>query len=336
MRMPPYSVAAHLLEEVLIRLNRPVPDWVLSVVNENRHTLVESMRRCAPELKQTLDSLAAQDRTALVTVRGLSLWYELYSEYEDVDCAELTGRMERPASKLREECAAKKAQLKTQIEAWQNGEQKQQVEPVRRTFPIQSALTTNQAVPFELVLKVEKRLEKNHNQTAEMLARRGGLSWSELVCALLDLPLFSQEAERFHADEKLAFAEYRNYLAKHAVARKVANPIEALRAVLALFPADVSNDPNDSRIGFKPEFVKAVEDAREMLAAFDAQPSKLVWLNLEDGSFGESFDPSPSGYAHPDELVKSSDSIAKPLWKLIEFRCLNDSEFTFTNDMRLR
>lgn len=336
MRMPPYSVAAHLLNEVLTRLGRPVPDWVLSVVNENRHTLVESMRRCAPELKHTLETLTAQERTALVAVRGLSLWYELYSQYEDVDCAELTGRMERPAAKLREECEAKKAQLNAQIDAWQKGEQVQRVEPVRRTFPIQSALTSNQAVPYDLVLKVEKRLEKNHNQSAEMLARRGGLSWSELVCALLDLPLFSKEAERFHADEKLAFAEYRNYLAKHAVARKVANPVEALRAVLALFPADVSKDPNDTRIGFKPEFVKAVEDAREMLAAFDAQPSKLVWLNLEDGTFGESFEPSPSGYAHPDELVKTSDSIAKPLWKLIEFRCLNDSEFTFTNDMRLR
>lgn len=205
-----------------------------------------------------------------------------------------------------------------------------------KTFPIQSNTLRNQAVPYELVLKCERRLMRNHGgQTVERLAQRGGLCWSELVCGLLDINLYSPEAEALHADEKLAIAEYNNWRAKHAVRERVANPIEALRAVLAIFPKDVSDD-GSGRTGFEPEFVRAVEDARAMLASFDKAPTKMVWLNLEDGKFSIAFRASDGTYAQPDKLVEDSDRIAKPLWKLIEFRCLNDAEFEFDGNMRLR
>lgn len=205
-----------------------------------------------------------------------------------------------------------------------------------KTFPIQSKLGTNQAVPYDLVLKCEKRLMRNHGgQSVERLAQRGGLCWSELVCGLLDIGLFEEKAEQMHQDEKLAFAEYNNWRAKNAVRERIANPVEALRAVLALFPADVSDD-GSGRVGFTPEFIRQVEDARAMLAEFDKAPAQLVWLNLGDGSFSEAFSASDSQFAEPNKLVDMSDSIASPLWKLIEFRCLNDVEFAFDKNMRLR
>lgn len=108
MRMPPYQVAAHLLERVLSRLGSEMPNWLWTVLQEDRIlTQDEYRRRCAPELYRLLSKLQHSTLVSLMDIKGLSLWYDLYSCYEDVDCMELTGRMERPAELLRQECAAR-------------------------------------------------------------------------------------------------------------------------------------------------------------------------------------------------------------------------------------
>lgn len=204
-----------------------------------------------------------------------------------------------------------------------------------RTFPIQSKLRANQAVPFDLVLAHEAQALKNHRQTVERLAERGGLSWIELVAVLRDVSQFSAEIELMQDDEHLAIKVYKALLEEHKVVPAIANPVEALRSVLALFPEDVSDD-GSGRVGFTKEFIATVENARKALAGFDTQPAQFVWLNLETGQFSESWNASLSRHFTPESLVHDVHATAQPLWKLLEYRCLSDGEFSFNNKMRLR
>ena len=61
-------------------------------------------------------------------------------------------------------------------------------------------------VPTEIVLKHENQCFENHMQSVATLARRGGLSWRELLAVLYDV--------RFHAVEdtkKLSEDDCRRY-----------------------------------------------------------------------------------------------------------------------------
>lgn len=60
-------------------------------------------------------------------------------------------------------------------------------------FPI---LGTKECVPFELVKEHEAQVLKNHGgQTVERLAERGGLSYQELACVLLNHPFNEKLSE---------------------------------------------------------------------------------------------------------------------------------------------
>lgn len=55
---------------------------------------------------------------------------------------------------------------------------------MNKWFPILKPGTDARAVPWDLVEKHRVQIEKNHYQTLERLAERGGLSWAELVAAM--------------------------------------------------------------------------------------------------------------------------------------------------------
>ncbi|WP_334032946.1 hypothetical protein [Burkholderia gladioli] len=52
-------------------------------------------------------------------------------------------------------------------------------------------------VPFDLVKRHEAQAMKNHRQTVERLAERGGLSWLELLLVITDKPGYGEYANRF-------------------------------------------------------------------------------------------------------------------------------------------
>lgn len=56
-----------------------------------------------------------------------------------------------------------------------------------KTFPILNS--GGQSVPWEAVEAHREQAVKNHGQTLECLAERGGLSWKELYYVLTDSPL---------------------------------------------------------------------------------------------------------------------------------------------------
>jgi hypothetical protein len=60
--------------------------------------------------------------------------------------------------------------------------------------------------------------------------------------------------------------------------------------------------------------------------------TKRVWLNLMTGEFSCSWE------AHFCSKIVEQDmnDAAKDGWKLIEYRCLNDDEFEFSNLMKIR
>lgn len=51
----------------------------------------------------------------------------------------------------------------------------------RDTMPILDRTSRGESVPFALLLPFEAQAKRNHYQTLERLAERGGLSWVELV-----------------------------------------------------------------------------------------------------------------------------------------------------------
>jgi hypothetical protein len=59
---------------------------------------------------------------------------------------------------------------------------------------------------------------------------------------------------------------------------------------------------------------------------------KQVWLNINTGEFSNSWDASEPLNRTEENLKESG----KDGWKLIEFTCLNDETFVFTQHMKLR
>lgn len=60
----------------------------------------------------------------------------------------------------------------------------------RRQYPVLGTLGARQQeyIPWDVLAPHEARAIRNHCQTLERLAERGGLAWSEIVCILLDKP----------------------------------------------------------------------------------------------------------------------------------------------------
>ena len=57
-----------------------------------------------------------------------------------------------------------------------------------KRFPILSAKEAS--LPWALAERFRDQAEKNHSQTLEQLADRGGLSWSEIALAAMGVGLF--------------------------------------------------------------------------------------------------------------------------------------------------
>lgn len=64
------------------------------------------------------------------------------------------------------------------------------MEAQRKMYPVLGALGAKQKeyIPWDVLTPHEDRALRNHCQTLEELAARGGLAWSEIVCILLDKP----------------------------------------------------------------------------------------------------------------------------------------------------
>lgn len=80
---------------------------------------------------------------------------------------------------------------------------------------------------------------------------------------------------------------------------------------------------------FEKALLLADKDNRE---ALNVGGVKYVWLNPETGKFSNSWQESTYPFADTDTLIKA----AKDGWKLIKYECLNDENFEFMNQMKLR
>ena len=72
-----------------------------------------------------------------------------------------------------------------------------------RYFPIMGG----PAVPWKMIEPHERQAERNHNQTLERLAERGGLDCSEAICVLNDCPLDSYDPEFNYRQELIGLIE---------------------------------------------------------------------------------------------------------------------------------
>lgn len=118
------------------------------------------------------------------------------------------------------------------------------------------------------------------------------------------------------------------------------NCVDALRAMLALFPENLVVDKTNM---LPPAFVKTIEDAKAMLKAYEETPVRYVWLNTLDGKFSTSWLSAEYGeMSTQDRLlalhkdVLSTEPVEGKCWKLIEYRCPTDAEFEFYPQMKLR
>ena len=193
-----------------------------------------------------------------------------------------------------------------------------------KTFPILGSDKPNQAVPYSLVLKHESQALKNHGQSVAQLARRGGLSWSELMCVLREENLFSTYGERLHKNPQEAYREYQRFIEETSQPEKFPDPAACLEALLKFIPTTQKN----------AALQKVVDDCRRAVAASKNSTLRYVWLNLEDGSFSESW--TRTDLADPEGLAHDVARTAQPLYKLIEYRCLSDAQFEFSRQMKLR
>jgi len=63
---------------------------------------------------------------------------------------------------------------------------------------------------------------------------------------------------------------------------------------------------------------------------------KQVWLNMNTGEFSNSWDkPNEISHLH-NFLLEGRQNAKESGWKLIEYTCLNDDEFKFYNQMKLK
>lgn len=104
------QVAAVFLLKTSSTLGLPVPEYAKKVFDFDKHTPIADDKLVQVDLEALLTGLSNEMRLSLFSESPrLALWYELYTQYGgDTQCAELTSHMDRPASKVRAEHAAKK------------------------------------------------------------------------------------------------------------------------------------------------------------------------------------------------------------------------------------
>ena len=173
-------------------------------------------------------------------------------------------------------------------------------------FPMQESMFGPKTIPAVNVFIHENQCLRNHGQSVHRLAERGGLCWSELFAVLHDLPWRSMnELEAF----VLSTARMEQPFEKEMQGRLLARFARA--AATPILPLET-----------KP-----------------AAPSfRLVWLNLADGTFSESWlegEHPPESSMHESKLAQDARN-TDPMYKLIKNVCLSDSNFAFDHHMRLR
>lgn len=60
---------------------------------------------------------------------------------------------------------------------------------------------------------------------------------------------------------------------------------------------------------------------------------KYVWLNMEDGTFSDSWEADTLHESSVHQMIEASKSSQ---WKLIKYQCLNDEDFEITRHFKLR
>lgn len=63
---------------------------------------------------------------------------------------------------------------------------------------------------------------------------------------------------------------------------------------------------------------------------------RYVWLNLLTGEFSNSWTDEDMKFTNDAIETLNKDKDKFEGWKLIEFNCISDPEFTFTRHMKLR
>jgi hypothetical protein len=172
---------------------------------------------------------------------------------------------------------------------------------LRKDFPILNSKIGPKKIPAMFVYAHKNQCDRNHGQTVDRLAERGGLSWCELFAVLHDVRWRSMNEQEAH-DCCMTY---------------MATP-EAQNSA-ALFASD------ETKIVAEPE-VKPDHRYR------------FVWLNLADGTFSESWlegEHPPGSSLHEEKLAAEAND-RNTLFKLIKYTCLNDGNFAFDNKMRLR
>lgn len=59
-----------------------------------------------------------------------------------------------------------------------------------KRFPILNPHNRIKSIPWDMIEPHRDQAKKNHMQSLERLAERGGLTWDELACVLADRPWF--------------------------------------------------------------------------------------------------------------------------------------------------
>lgn len=74
-----------------------------------------------------------------------------------------------------------------------------------KLFPIITSNHKKEYIPYEIIKSHENQAIKNHGQTLERLAQRGGLSWSEAYAVLIDsdFPHGKDYISEQHYEEKV-------------------------------------------------------------------------------------------------------------------------------------
>lgn len=171
-----------------------------------------------------------------------------------------------------------------------------------KDFPILRSKIGPKTVPAMFVYAHKRQCDRNHGQTVDRLAERGGLSWCELFAVLHNVRWRSMNEQDAHAGcmSYMASEEAQRYAAPYAM-----------------------------------------QDETEAEAEVEVKPEpryRFVWLNLADGTFSESWlegEHPPESSLHEEKLAAEANDL-NPLFKLIKYVCMNDGNFAFDNKMRLR
>lgn len=178
---------------------------------------------------------------------------------------------------------------------------------ILKDFPILQGKVGPKSIPAINVYLHQEQCERNHRQSVNRLAERGGLSWCELFAVLHNMPWRSM------------------------------NEQEACDGVLALIESPSKKAQTDY-LAQRMAAQRFLETDREDVKKVEGPRHRFVWLNIADGSFSESWQEGehpPESSLHEEKLAAEANDKA-PLFKLIKYVCMNDACFAFDHHMKLR